>query len=151
MDRAADNHYPTREIDQIKALPVAAAAAPNCVLFLWTTVAMLVTTQAAAVATAWGFECKSALFWDKVLTGTGYWARDRVEVLLIATRGDVPAPAPGEQPEQLRSERRGAHSVKPESFAADIERLYPNVPKLEMFARRERDGWKIWGNEAPDP
>jgi N6-adenosine-specific RNA methylase IME4 len=29
-----------------------------------------------------------------------------------------------------------------------IERLYPNVPKLEMFARKPRDGWDVWGNEV---
>ena len=30
-----------------------------------------------------------------------------------------------------------------------IERLFPNVPKLEMFARAARPGWSVWGNEVP--
>jgi hypothetical protein len=34
-------------------------------------------------------------------------------------------------------------------FAEHIARLFPNVPKLEMFAREKRDGWDVWGNEAP--
>jgi hypothetical protein len=39
MDRAADNHYPTMRLDDIKALPI--PAAKNCVLFLWATAPML--------------------------------------------------------------------------------------------------------------
>lgn len=147
MDRAADNHYPTEQTEKIKAMPVAAAAAPDCVLFLWATVPML--PQAIEVAAAWGFEYKSTLFWDKILQGTGYWSRDRVEVLLIATRGHVPAPAPGDQPEQLRAERRGEHSVKPESFAQDIARLRETLVKnLTNVCRRPREGWDSWGNEV---
>jgi hypothetical protein len=34
MDRAADNHYPTSTLEEIKALAVASIAAPDCVLFL---------------------------------------------------------------------------------------------------------------------
>jgi len=29
-----------------------------------------------------------------------------------------------------------------------IERLWPNTPKLEMFARKERPGWDTWGAEV---
>jgi N6-adenosine-specific RNA methylase IME4 len=43
---------------------------------------------------------------------------------------------------------RGRHSEKPVAFAEVIERLYPNVPKLEMFARAPRAGWDVWGNEV---
>jgi len=25
----------------------------------------------------------------------------------------------------------------------------PNMPRLEMFARKTRPGWDVWGNEAP--
>jgi N6-adenosine-specific RNA methylase IME4 len=29
-----------------------------------------------------------------------------------------------------------------------IERLFPTLPKLELFARRARNGWSAWGNEV---
>jgi N6-adenosine-specific RNA methylase IME4 len=64
MDRAADNHYPTMTLEEIKALPV--PAAKDCVLFLWSTVPML--PSALATMWAWGFVYKSALFWDKGAT-----------------------------------------------------------------------------------
>ena len=35
MDRAADNHYPTSPLEEIKALSVLSLAAPDCVLFHW--------------------------------------------------------------------------------------------------------------------
>jgi N6-adenosine-specific RNA methylase IME4 len=42
----------------------------------------------------------------------------------------------------------GEASEKPAVFAEMIERHFPNVPKLEMFARKARDGWAVWGNEV---
>ena len=58
MDRAADNHYPTMTLDEIKALDVPSIAAEDCVLFLWATAPML--PQALEVMTAWGFTYKIA-------------------------------------------------------------------------------------------
>ena len=139
----ADNHYPTEEIEKIKRTRV--PAADDAVLFMWATVPML--PQALEVMAAWGFHYKSAIFWEKDRAGTGYWVRNTVEILLIGTRGNVPAPSPGEQPPQVIRAPRGRHSEKPAVIAEEIERLYPNVPKIEMFARKARPGWTAWGNE----
>jgi len=68
--------------------------------------------------------------------------------LLIATRGNVPAPAPGTQALCLIEAPTGQHSEKPQVFAEMIERQWPNTPKLEMFARQPRPGWDVWGNEV---
>jgi N6-adenosine-specific RNA methylase IME4 len=69
-------------------------------------------------------------------------------MLLVGTKGDVPAPAMGDQMAQVVEAPRGKHSEKPDTFAEEIERLYPNVPKLEMFARKRRPGWDAHGNEV---
>lgn len=142
-----DNHYATLDLEAIKALPIPAAG--DCVLFLWATVPML--PQALEVMEAWGFTYKSLITWIKDRDGTGYWTRNRVELLLIGMRGDVPAPAQGDQPSQAIEAPRGRHSEKPAAFAEMIEKLYPNTPKIELFARERRDGWDVWGNEAPAP
>jgi len=71
------------------ALGVASIAAPDSVLFLWATVPML--PQALEVLVAWGFAYKSSFVWVKDRAGTGYWSRNRHEILLIGARGDVPA------------------------------------------------------------
>src|SRR5690606_32937879 len=80
--------------------------------------------------------------------GTGYWGRDRHELLLIGRRGDAVAPLPGTQPETVHSERKGRHSAKPDWFAEQIERLYPGIAKIDLFARVARPGWEVWGFEA---
>lgn len=144
MDRAADNHYPTMDLDAIKALDV--PAADDCALFLWATAPML--PEALAVMAAWGFTYKSQIIWNKDRIGTGYWARNKHELLLIGTRGDVPAPAPGTQPASVIDAPVSAHSAKPLEFHEIIERIYPTLPKLEMFARTARLGWQSWGAEA---
>jgi N6-adenosine-specific RNA methylase IME4 len=144
LDRAADNHYPTMELAAICALTP--PAAPDCALFLWTTVPMY--REALAVIDAWGFTYKSHYIWLKDQIGTGYWNRCRHELLLVATKGNVPAPAPGEQYESVIAAPLGPHSEKPIAFAEMIEDLFPNNRLLEMFARSRRAGWDVWGNEA---
>jgi hypothetical protein len=93
MDRAAESHYPTSPLAEIKALDVESIAAADCVLFLWATAPML--PQAIEVMEAWGFTYKSCAVWSKDRIGTGYWYRNKHEILLVGTRGHVPAPAMG--------------------------------------------------------
>lgn len=144
MDRAADNHYPTMTLGQIKALPV--PAADDAVLFLWATVPML--PQALEVMDAWGFTYKSHFAWVKDRSGTGYWNRNKHELLLIGTRGNIPAPAPGEQYESVIEAKLQEHSRKPFHFREIIEETFPSLPRIELFAREQFDGWDAWGNEA---
>lgn len=144
-NRSAENHYPVMDLAAIKALPVPAAS--DAVLFLWATGPMM--PQALEVLRAWGFEYRSQLVWVKPRAGTGYWARSSHELLLIGVSGDVPAPAPGMQPESVVEAPLGRHSEKPEIFAEIIEKMFPNLPKVELFSRSPRPGWAAMGNEMP--
>ena len=144
MDRAADNHYPTMSLDDIRSLPVPAADA--AVLFLWATVPML--PEALDVMRAWGFTYRSHFVWIKSRVGTGYWNRNAHELLLVGTRGKIPAPAPGEQFCSVIEATAGAHSAKPAVFAEMAEEMFPNLPAVELFARGSRTGWDVWGAEA---
>jgi N6-adenosine-specific RNA methylase IME4 len=147
MDRAADNHYPTSITDIIADRCVPDIAADDCVLFLWATVPML--RDALRVMDAWGFEYKSHAVWDKVHIGTGYWFRNRHELLLVGTRGGIPAPAMGDQFASVMTIARKEHSAKPEQFLELIEQYFPNLPKIELNRRGSaRPGWDAWGNEA---
>jgi N6-adenosine-specific RNA methylase IME4 len=144
LDRAADNHYQTMAVDEICALKI--PAAPDSILFCWATVPML--PQALEVMAASGFAYKSAQVWIKNRAGTGYWFRNEVEFLLVGTKGNIPAPAMGEQPSQVVHAQIGRHSEKSTVFAETIERMFPNLRKLEMFARKQREGWDTCGNEV---
>jgi N6-adenosine-specific RNA methylase IME4 len=146
MDRAAQNHYgcmPTEDICLLRP-----PAARDCVLFLWRTGAM--QDDAAAVMKAWGFQTKSEIIWGKNKTGLGYWVRNKHEVLMIGTRGQPVAPAPGTQPDSLIMANVTRHSEKPPVFHELIESMYPTTAKIEMFARKFRDGWDAFGNEVAD-
>lgn len=43
----------------------------------------------------------------------------------------------------------GEHSRKPDQARHRIQRLYGDVPRVELFARQRSPGWDIWGNQAP--
>ena len=152
----AERHYPTMTLDEIMALPVGGLAAADAALFLWATVPML--PEAQAVMTAWGFVYRSHLVWLKSAAdgaqrrGTGFWFANCHELLLLGTRGEIPAPLPGRQEFSLVSAPVGRHSEKPERFRTMIEEYFPGVGWLELFARTgpagAPAGWDLWGNEA---
>ncbi|WP_297105211.1 MT-A70 family methyltransferase [uncultured Devosia sp.] len=160
LDRAADNHYPTMSLEELRKLPVADIAAADCALFMWATVPFL--AEALDLIARRGFVYKSHYIWDKTpwdgdaaeenkisgRQGNGFWSRVNHEILLIATRGNPPCPAPGDNLPSVYREVAGEHSAKPEYFARMIEGYFPNLPKIELNARAPRDGWDVWGNES---
>ncbi len=146
-DRSPENHYPTSATDLIAARPVGNLAAEDCVLFLWATPPMLV--DALEVMAAWRFQYVTHCMWDKRQIGLGYWFRFRHELLLVGVRGNVPAPAMGDQWPSVIEAPPGEHSEKPARFHELIEAYFPTLPKIELNARRARPGWDVWGAEAP--
>lgn len=152
MSRSPERHYPTMTTEQICALPVEALAEDDAILFLWAVYHRL--PDALMVCNAWGFDYKTVAFtWvktyrDKLRTyfmGLGYWTRANPEICLLATRGS-PKRINKDVPNLIVSQRC-RHSEKPEEIAHRIERLVDG-PYLEMFARRPRDGWSVWGNDV---
>ena len=144
---AAANHYQTMTDEELRAIPVADWAAPDCACFMWTTGPHL--AQAMALLEYYGFDYKTHAIWVKRKVITGYWFRFKHELVLLGVKGDVPAPALGTQMHSVFEAPNDEHSVKPDDILDYIDRIFPNVPKLEMNARRARDGWDAWGNEAP--
>jgi N6-adenosine-specific RNA methylase IME4 len=140
-------HYPTMPTADICALPVSARAHRDAVLYLWAIAPML--PEALQVIAAWGFTYRTHRVWDKEIQGLGFWTRNQHEDLLIAVRGNMPPPPDNARPLSIIRARRGEHSVKPEIVYEDIEKAYPDLPKLELFARRARPGWTSWGNQIP--
>lgn len=145
LDRAP--LYPTSATEIIAARPVADIAASDCTLFLWAIAPML--PQALTVMEAWGFAYKSQAVWLKDGIITGYWFRGQHELLLVGTRGRVPAPAMGTQFSSVLRGPSGQHSDKPDCQYDVIERYFPSLPKIELNARRARPGWDAWGLDAP--
>lgn len=145
-NRAIENQYPTMSLDEICALPVSLVATPDAILFLWATSPKL--AEAMRVIDAWSFTYRTCMVWVKDKIGMGYYARQQHELLLIASRGDLPVPLPENRPASIVLSPRRQHSEKPPEFYELIERMYPDFPRLELFARAPRDGWRVWGNQA---
>lgn len=126
---AAEKHYSTMSIEDIKALPVADIAADNCVLFLWTTFPML--REALETIEAWGFEYKTLAFcWAKRnksgkgwFWGLGNWTRSNPEICLLAIKGH------------------------PQRVSAAVHSLLdcPVVNTLPSLRRPESALWSSWG------
>ena len=136
----------------LEALPIADLAEPDAHLYLWTTNAFMV--EAHQLARAWGFTQKTILTWGKIQRNTleprvsqrtGYYFRGATEHILFCVRGSLPTN--GTWPTLFLWPRVSEHSAKPEHFYDLVEHASPE-PRVELFARRHRLGWDVWGNES---
>ena len=146
--RNAMRHYDCMKDAEIAALPVKDWAARDALLFMWTTAPML--ARSMPILDAWGFKYVSQIVWVKSRIATGFWVRNRHEIVIVAKRGKFPCPKPAPFPDSVIEGPQGRHSEKPEALQDRIDAVWPNARKLEMFARRDRAGWDLWGNEAPE-
>jgi N6-adenosine-specific RNA methylase IME4 len=134
------------KLEDICNLPVSNLANENCVLFLWVTSPFL--EKSFSVIRAWGFQYKASFIWDKVKHNMGHYNSVRHEFLLICTKGSA-TPENKKLFDSVQSiERSDKHSEKPEEFREIIETLYPSSKKIELFARKTKDGWDVWGNKV---
>jgi N6-adenosine-specific RNA methylase IME4 len=157
---AAANHYPTMSDNELLEFSlVSDLLAPRGVFFMWATSPRL--DFAMDLLSAWGLTFRGVSFvWVKTrLDGQPIGAqgvrpsivKPTTELVLAASR------VPTGRPMQIASESvrhvvmapRTEHSRKPDDVHERIEDLYPDATKLELFARRARPGWDVWGNEAP--
>ena len=149
------NRYPTMTLDSIKSLPVEKIADDKSHLYLWVPNALL--PEGLEVMKTWGFEYKTNLIWEKIRKdgqpdgrGVGFYFRNVTEILLFGIRGDKNRTLdPGRSQVNLVRAMKREHSRKPDEFVDLIESCSPG-PYLEMFARGNRDGWDMWGNQADD-
>jgi N6-adenosine-specific RNA methylase IME4 len=157
-NRNAASKYNTMKAADIAAMPVADLAGKDCALFMWMVWPRLY--EGVNVLESWGFTYKTCAFnWIKANTkqidmfredadcfaGMGYWTRANSEACLLGTRG---------KPKRLNADvRQGIiaprreHSRKPDGIHERIERLVAG-PYLELFARQQRPGWTVWGNQT---
>ena len=144
-------------VGNIARVPVGDLADDDCALFLWAICPML--PDALRVMEAWGFKFKTVAFtWAKTTRsstdawlyaprwhiGMGYWTRANSELCLLGTRGKPKRKA--KEVRQLIVAPVREHSRKPDEQYGLIERLCEG-PRIELFARHRRRGWRSWGNE----
>ena len=123
----------------------------NSIMFLWTIDKYLF--EAEQIAKKLGYKIHARMIWNKV-TGipAAFTIRYGHEYLLYCYKGKLTPVARQERGKihSVFTEQVKRHSQKPEIAYQIIERLYPNLVKLEMYARKTRDGWDSWGNEVQE-
>ncbi|HMF27546.1 MAG TPA: MT-A70 family methyltransferase, partial [Candidatus Cybelea sp.] len=75
--------------------------------------------------------------------GTGYLLRSAAEFFLIGTRGHPRSAVHNVRNLIVAPVRE--HSRKPDDLAKNLERMFPDAKKIELFAERKRKGWATWG------
>ena len=145
---STDRHYRNMSIRELRDLPIPNVAADDSVLWLWAVNALL--DDALDLMKHWGFDYKNTLTWAKTAShggpsvGMGFWMRGATEHLLLGVKGK-PKPLRRNQPTWFAAPP-GRHSAKPDHAYEVIETLTPG-PYLDVFARRQREGWTCWGDE----
>lgn len=156
-ERGAEANYETLTVAQLCVWPLPKLT-EDAVCFFWRVASM--QEEALTVLKNWGFKPKSELVWRKVTRtgkpffGMGRYTRMGHESCIIATRGSAIPPV-----HDVRSVFEApvrAHSEKPHEFYQLVERMYPDSPRYELFARTVRPGWNqegkelgLWKNEDP--
>lgn len=149
---ATDLDYDQMSLNDIKRLPVGGLAEDDAHLYLWTVNKF--AEYAWSVARGWGFTPSTLLTWCKAPMGLGLGGAYTIttEHVLFCRRGSL---APLRRMDSTWWNWRrpynanGAprHSQKPEHFLDMVEQVSPG-PYVELFARRHRLGWDVWGNES---
>src|SRR5688572_33362565 len=142
--------------EDIINLPVKEIAADPSHLYLWVPNALI--ALGLQVMESWGFTYKSNIVWYKVRKdggpdrrGVGFYFRNVTELVLFGIRGknNRTLDAGRRQPNIIVSRKR-EHSRKPDELYEIIEAC-SSGPYLELFARTQRPGWQVWGNEIDSP
>ena len=146
-----DLDYTTITLDEIKEhlRQASSLTTENSILFLWTIDKYLFEAQ--QIAESLGYKLHARMIWNKV-TGipSAFTVRYGHEYLLYMYKGKLTPVALDERGKihTVFTEKVKKHSQKPEISYEIIKRLYPDLIKLELYARREIEGFDCWGNEV---
>jgi N6-adenosine-specific RNA methylase IME4 len=158
--RNARRHYPCLTPNQIASLPLKDALAKDAFCFLWVPGPFLASGAHVPVLHAWGFTPSAMGFvWAKLnrrapelvfsrrdfFTSVGLTTRKNCEFCVLGRRGR-PRRLAGDVHELVIATVR-EHSRKPDEIYPLIERFCAG-PRLDLFGRRSRAGWAVWGDEA---
>lgn len=116
-------------------------------LYLWVTNNHL--PNGLEVMSALGFKYVTNVCWAKDRHGLGQYFRGQHELCLFGTRGKGYNVRTADKTiSTVVNAKRTEHSRKPDEFYSMVERRSTG-PYLDMFGRRGRLGWTVWGDEAP--
>ena len=147
-NRAEELPYKIMSLQEIKEIPIGKMANVGCHVYCWTTNKMLRDTF--DVLQAWGVNYHLTMVLAKpngMCPCFGY--KFATEFCLLGFYG---------KPMQKFTKigclnwlngfnKAGEHSVKPDEFYRIVSEMSPS-PRIDIFARRQRLGWDVFGDEV---
>jgi N6-adenosine-specific RNA methylase IME4 len=139
--------YPLMRLDEIKKMNVGDLAEDDCWIFLWATQKYLF--DAKDVLEGWGFKYLVMSVWQKTYGVSAgmplYGFQWNAEFILVGYK-NKPKIYPKRKLIPLVFQAENIkHSKKPDKFYEMVEVL--GEKRIDIFAREERNGWDVWGNE----
>ena len=157
--RGAEKQYRCMSTGNIMRFPLPPIA-DSALLLLWRVAAM--PQEAIDVVRAWAFVPKAEIVWEKLTKrgkpwfGMGRYVRASHETCIVATRGRFKVSSRSVRSRfaaMVPTDEHGRyiHSAKPEAFFELIDDLVGDQgPRLELFARKRRDGWTQIGDQLEE-
>jgi len=143
--------YPTMSNQDITNLPVKNISDDKAHLYLWITNPFLET--GLRVCRSWDFEYKTLITWVKTYKngtpemGMGYYFRSCTEHIIFGVKGKMRCLNKITKNMFVAINPR-KHSQKPNCVKKMIISCSGALPRIELFARQQTDGWDAWGNEV---
>jgi len=145
--------YDVMNSNDIINLPIEEIADDNCALLMWTINAKI--PDAIKLIEKIGFRYVGVAFcWVKTSKKTGIpncrmagnYTLQGVELCLLAIKGSMKTQ--DRTVRQVLMHPRLYHSKKPDIIRNEVVRLFGDLPRVELFARHNFEGWDAWGNEV---
>lgn len=141
--------YKTMTIDEIKQIDLSRVANPGAHVYCWTTnKSMQVTFDVMSAWRVTPIACIPLVKPTGIVPCNGYVFAS--EFCVVGVFGDCEArPFHGSVPGWIESKRANRqHSVKPDVFYESVVQSVSPGPYCDIFARRQRDGWTVIGDEV---
>jgi len=135
---------PIMSRSDLELQPVQQLSSDDTMLFMWVPHDRL--EDGFKVLAAWGFRYRSHAVWNKGGKGAGPYFRVNHELLLFATRGEVPmVPAAARAVSVMDWPAKGKQ--RPKEAYDLIDSMFPELSKIELFPcanAAPRAGWHDW-------
>ena len=148
----ASKHYPVMTLEELKSIPVKDIADDDCMLLMWVTGPKM--DWGLEVLKSWGFKfCTIPFVWIKMKNdmseprkdGIGSYTLNNAEYVLLGRKGKYWRNST--KVKQIIQTPKFEHSVKPPEIRDRIVELFGDVPRIELFARQQMNGWDSIGND----
>lgn len=146
-------HYESMSLQDLKRMDISSLTEKDACCFMWVTDSHL--KEGIELMEKWGFKFKTIAFtWVKTTNKGNYcvnvapWTLKSTEICLFGTKGAMTKFKKHNSIHNLVFAPRGRHSAKPEKVRENIELMFGDQKRLELFARVSSPGWDVFGNEV---